>query len=90
MIERDANLCRLGGDVTLDTVPDLLEKIRPLIRSGVDTIDCAAIANVDSSALGLILACKREAAGLQQSLKVTNLPQSLGSLASLYGVAEHL
>lgn len=90
MIEREANLCRLGGDVTLDTVPDLLEKIRPLIRSGVDTIDCAAIGNVDSSALGLILACKREATALQQSLKVTNLPKSLDSLASLYGVAEHL
>ncbi len=90
MIEREANLCRLGGDVTLDTVPDLLEKIRPLIQSGVDTIDCAEIGNVDSSALGLILACKREAAVRQGGLKVTGLPQSLVSLASLYGIAEQL
>ena len=90
MIECDANLCRLGGDVTLDTVPDLLEKTRSLIQSGVDTIDCAAVGNVDSSALGFLLACKREAATRQQSLKVTNLPPSLNSLASLYGVAEHL
>lgn len=90
MIEREANLCRLGGDVTLDTVPDLLEKIRPLVQSGIDTLDCTAINNVDSSALGLILACKREAAARQGGLKVTGLPQSLVSLASLYGIAEQL
>ena len=90
MIEREANLCRLGGDVTLETVPGLLEKIRPLVRSGVDTLDCAAIKNVDSSALGLILACKREARASQKNLKVTGLPQSLLSLASLYGVADQL
>ncbi len=90
MIERQDGLCRLGGDVTLDTVPGLLEKIRPLVQSGVDTLDCSAIANVDSSALGLILACKREAAAQQKSLKVTGLPPSLLSLASLYGVADQL
>ena len=90
MIEREGNLCRLGGDVTLDTVPGMLEKLRPLVRSGVDTLDCSGIGNVDSSALGLILACKREAIGQQKNLKLTDLPQSLHSLASLYGVAEQL
>jgi phospholipid transport system transporter-binding protein len=90
MIEREANLCRLSGDATLETVPDLLEKLRPLVQEGVDTLDCAAIKNVDSSALGLILACKREAASRQKNLKVTGLPQSLLSLASLYGIADQL
>ncbi len=90
MIERDANLCRLGGDVTLQTVPDLLQEARPLIQSGVDTLDCAAIANVDSSALGLLLACKREAVSRQRDIKLINLPSSLHSLASLYGLADQL
>jgi phospholipid transport system transporter-binding protein len=90
MIERQDNLCRLGGDVTLDTVPDLLEKIRQIVRAGVDTLDCTGIKSVDSSALGLILACKREALAQQKSLKVTGLPNSLLSLASLYGVADQL
>ncbi len=90
MIDRDGNLCRLGGDVTLETVPVLLEKIRPLVQFGVDTLDCAAIDNVDSAALGLILACKREAAASQKNLKLKNLPQSLNSLASLYGIADQL
>jgi phospholipid transport system transporter-binding protein len=90
MIERQDNLCRLSGDVTLDTVPELLEKIRPLVSSGVDTLDCAGVKNVDSSALGLILACKREAMAQQKILKLTGLPKSLLSLASLYGVADQL
>ncbi len=90
MIERQDNLCRLGGDVTLETVPAMLEKIRPLIRSGVDCLDCSNVKNVDSSAIGLILACKREAVAQQKSLKLTGLPNSLLSLASLYGVADQL
>jgi phospholipid transport system transporter-binding protein len=90
MIEREGNLCRLGGDVTLETVPELLEKIRPLVQAGVDSLDCSDIKNVDSSALGLILACKREAMAQQKGLKVTGLTASLLSLASLYGVADQL
>ena len=90
MIERQDNLCRLEGDVTLETVPDMLEKLRPLIRSGVDSLDCSGIENVDSSALGLILACKREVQAQQKGLKLTGLPDSLLGLASLYGVADQL
>lgn len=90
MIERQDTLCRLGGDVTIDTVPELLQQIRPLIRSGVDTLDCSAIKNVDSSALGLLLACKREALADQKRMTLTGLPPSLLSLASLYGVADQL
>jgi phospholipid transport system transporter-binding protein len=90
MVERQGNICRLDGDVTLNSVPDLLEKIMPLVGAGVDTLDCTAVKSVDSSALGLILACKREAIAHQQELKLTGLPQSVLSLASLYGVADQL
>lgn len=90
MIERQDNLCRLGGDLTLETVPTILEKVRPLIRSGVDSFDCSEVKNVDSSALGFIFACKREAVAQQKVLKLNGLPKSLLSLASLYGVADQL
>lgn len=90
MIEREDNLCRLGGDLTLETVPAMLEKIKPLIRSGVDTLDLSNIKSVDSSALGLILACKREAMLQQKVLKLQGTPKSVLGLASLYGVAEQL
>jgi phospholipid transport system transporter-binding protein len=90
MIDREGNLCRLGGDVTLNTVPGLLQEIRPLLRAGVDTLDCSAVDNVDSSALGLLLACKREMLNQNKSLTLIGLTPSLLSLASLYGVAEQL
>lgn len=90
MIERQGNVCRLQGDVTIDTVPELIETIRPLVREGVDTLDCSGIRNVDSAVLGLILAGKREAAAGKRSLKVTGLSERIHNLASLYGVADHL
>ena len=90
MIDREGNLCRLGGDVTLNTVPGLLQEIRPFLRAGVDTLDCSAVDNVDSSALGLLLACKREMLNQNKSLTLIGLTPSLLSLASLYGVAEQL
>lgn len=90
MIEKQGNLCRLVGDVTLDTVPGLLHELKPLIASGMDTLDCTNIKNVDSSALGLLLACKREAMAQRIRLKYSGIPQGLLSLASLYGVADQL
>lgn len=90
MLEQQGTLCRLDGDVTLDTVPGLIEQVRPLIRSGIDTIDSSGVKSVDSSALGLFLACKREARNCNKSLNLTGLPPSLLSLASLYGVSDQL
>ncbi|MEW6132447.1 MAG: STAS domain-containing protein [Pseudomonadota bacterium] len=90
MIERQGNVCRLQGDVTIDTVPDLAENIRPLVREGVDTLDCSGIGNVDSAVLGLLIAAKREAAAGRRSLKITGLSERIHNLASLYGVADLL
>lgn len=90
MIQQQGNICQLSGDITLDTVPDILDQLRPLIQSGVDTLDCSDIQNVDSSALGLIFSCRREAQLKSQTLDITGLPQRLLNLASLYGVADQV
>jgi phospholipid transport system transporter-binding protein len=90
MIEQHGNVCRLSGDITLDTVPQILEQLLPLIRSGVDTLDCTAMRNVDSSALGLIFSCRREALKRSQTLNINGLPARLLDLASLYGVADQV
>jgi phospholipid transport system transporter-binding protein len=45
---------------------------------------------VDSSALGLIFSCRREAQLKSQTLDITGLPQRLLNLASLYGVADQV
>lgn len=90
MIEQQGNHCCLVGDITIDTVPGLLNEIRPLIKSGIDTLDCAGVHNVDSSALGFLLACKREARQQNHGFNIVKLPASLLSLASLYGIVGQL
>lgn len=90
MIERQGNLCRVEGDILIDTVTRYLTEIRPHLRSGVEVLDCSGIRNVDSSALAFLLACKREAKSRQQKLSISELPASLLGLASLYGIIGQL
>ena len=51
-------------------------------------LDVSALTQFDSSALAVMLACRREAVAQGKSFAVQGLPQKLGQLAGLYGVAE--
>lgn len=52
--------------------------------------DATALATFDSSALAVLLECRREAHRLSKSFSVRGLPVRLRELAVLYGVAELL
>jgi phospholipid transport system transporter-binding protein len=52
--------------------------------------DAAALARFDSSALAVLLECRREALALGKTFAVARLPARLRELATLYGVAELL
>jgi phospholipid transport system transporter-binding protein len=52
--------------------------------------DAAALSRFDSSALAVLLDCRREALALGKTFSVTRLPARLRELATLYGVAELL
>jgi phospholipid transport system transporter-binding protein len=52
--------------------------------------DAAALASFDSSALAVLLDCRREALALGKDFAVRQLPARLRDLAALYGVAELL
>lgn len=52
--------------------------------------DAAALERFDSSALAVLLECRREALALGKTFSVTRLPPRLRDLANLYGVAELL
>jgi phospholipid transport system transporter-binding protein len=52
--------------------------------------DAAALSRFDSSALAVLLDCRREALALVTTFSVTRLPARLRELATLYGVAELL
>ena len=53
-------------------------------------VDAAALSNFDSSALAVLLECRREALALGKTFAVARMPVRLGELATLYGVAELL
>lgn len=52
--------------------------------------DAGALARFDSSALAVLLECRREALALGKTFSVARVPPRLRELASLYGVAELL
>lgn len=50
--------------------------------------DAMALQTFDSSALAVLLACRREALAAGKDFSVKDLPARLRQLAGLYGVAE--
>lgn len=51
-------------------------------------LDASALTQFDSSALAVMLACRREALAAGKTFAVQGLPVKLSQLAGLYGVAE--
>jgi phospholipid transport system transporter-binding protein len=52
--------------------------------------DARALTQFDSSALAVLLECRREALALGKSFAVKDMPVRLRNLATVYGVAELL
>jgi phospholipid transport system transporter-binding protein len=50
--------------------------------------DAGALTSFDSSALAVLLECRREAMAAGKTFAVARMPQRLRDLAALYGVAE--
>ena len=57
-------------------------------QTGAVVADASALQEFDSSALAVLLACRREALAAGKAFSVTALPARLRQLAGLYGVAE--
>ena len=53
-------------------------------------IDCTALQRFDSSALAVLLECRRQASALGKTFALKALPPALASLAQLYGVQQLL
>ena len=77
------------------TQPQALETARGLktqvaSQATAVVLDAGALSQFDSSALAVMLACRREALSAGKTFAVAGLPPKLAQLASLYGVAELL
>ena len=87
MIERDGNQLRVSGALTIASAVALGEEAKPHI-SGDVVVDLAAVTEVDSSALSLLFEWRRAAQRNNSHISFRNLPESLKSLAELYGVTD--
>ncbi|MCA1978472.1 MAG: STAS domain-containing protein [Thiobacillus sp.] len=86
MIACENGCCRIGGEVTVDSVGGLLRELQPRLAPGT-RLDFSGIERADSAALALIFSAMRQAGG---KLAVSGLPADFVTLAELYGVAELL
>lgn len=83
MLAREAEVLKVSGPVNIDSVAGLLTEGSSHIRE-VQVVDLAGVTEVDSSAISLMLEWQRQVQ--PKSLRFANLPDSLKSLADLYGV----
>jgi phospholipid transport system transporter-binding protein len=88
MIACDGARCTVKGAVNLENAVALLASGNELFTAPQVTLDLAAVTEVDSSALSLLLEWRREAIRNGRTIRYLNLPANLRSLAELYGVAE--
>ena len=83
----------LPADLRHGTAATCLAQLQAQIRSSPDDeveIEAGQLSNFDSSALAVLLGCRREAQSLTKTLKFKQFPAKLRELAMLYGVSELL
>lgn len=66
----------------------LLQGLRA--QTGAVVVDAAALVRFDSSAIAVLLECRRESLAMGRSFAVRGLPARLAALGGLYGVADLL
>jgi phospholipid transport system transporter-binding protein len=88
MISCAAGRCTLRGPVTIQNAAAVLEEGNRLFAADRVTLDLAAVTEVDSAAVSLLLEWRRAAGRRNQRIEFINLPDNLKSLAKLYGVTE--
>ncbi|MET0382735.1 MAG: STAS domain-containing protein [Burkholderiaceae bacterium] len=79
----------LPASLTLRDAPSVLESLRRSFASTGDEvwrIDAAPVAQLDTSALAVLLECARIAAVGKRRLQIVGAPARLSDLAHLYGV----
>lgn len=85
-----SNIYPVPGEVTIATATAQLAAAVAALEKGNDIFDFSALRELDSTALALILACRREAERMGKQLHCINLPENLKNLAALYGVENYI
>ncbi|KQT09480.1 STAS domain-containing protein [Ramlibacter sp. Leaf400] len=83
----------LPARLTHDDAPACARMLAQALRSDGQqpaVADAGALQDFDSSALAVLLDCRREALSLGKPFGVANMPPRLRELANVYGVGELL
>ncbi|MGF6903853.1 STAS domain-containing protein [Paraburkholderia sp. GAS348] len=75
-----------GATLTHESAKAAFEAGLQRIAAGATGVDCAPLAQFDSSALAVLLAWERAAQARGMAFEIVNLPAGLASLAQAYGV----
>lgn len=86
MIRREGRRILVSGAVTLANVAAILEEGRRHLAEGVRSVDLSEVSEMDSSLLAAMLAWQRDAKSRGVELAFVHLPESLSTIARLYGV----
>lgn len=84
------NQWRVAGDILVDNAGALLKESAALEMSDGLQIDFSEVSDVDTAALSLLIEWQRRAVTLNRKIAFKKLPESLMSLAALYGVADFI
>ena len=87
MIERAGNELRVSGALTIANATVLCAAGKEELDADM-VIDLAAVTEVDSTALSVLFEWRRAAQQKKLQISFRNLPDSMQSLATLYGVAD--
>ncbi|MBU1235758.1 MAG: STAS domain-containing protein [Gammaproteobacteria bacterium] len=90
MIEVAGDRLKVKGAMVIASAAELREAGESALVNGASVVDLTDVAEADSSAVAVLLAWTRIAAEKGQALAIVGVPQSVRSLAALYGVAELL
>lgn len=82
--------CALTGPVTMQTVTAALAESERIFSGTRVVVDLAAVTELDSSAVSLLLEWRRVARAANRTIEFLNIPPNLTSLARLYGVSDLL
>lgn len=85
-IVQEGNRWQLSGDLTINNITRVLDASKALSLIGPAQLDFSKVADVDTSAVSLILEFKRRANAEKVELSLVNVPENLTSLIQLYGV----
>jgi|WetSurMetagenome_2_1015567.scaffolds.fasta_scaffold1234274_2 phospholipid transport system transporter-binding protein len=90
MIEITEDRMRVVGPMVITTATALKAAGESALSAGASVIDLSGVTDADSAAVAVLLAWTRGARERRQTLSIVESPESVRSLATLYGVAELL